>query len=95
MFGRFKMLTIAGAIASVAFLFGQYAQGPASVHAEVRESKPRKTFKSGAARSEPVLREILATLRKIDGRLQRIEGVVLKEAEKDTTPLLPEKVNRR
>ena len=95
MFGRCKMLMIAGAIASVAFLFGQFAQDPASVHAEVRKSTARQTFKSGAARSEPVLREILATLIKIDGRLQRMEGVVLKAAEKDTTPALPTKVNRR
>ena len=95
MLGRFKMLMIAGAIASGAFLSGHFSQGPPSVHAEVRKSASRETFKSGAARSEPVLREILATLRKIDGRLQRIEGVVLKAAEKDTTQALPTKVDRR
>jgi hypothetical protein len=41
------------------------------------QSAPPQTaapsFRSGAQRSEEVLREILTVLRKIDGRLERIE----------------------
>ena len=49
--------------------------GP-SVQADVRRTKPRAHFKSGAARQETVLREILAQLKKTDARIAKIESFI-------------------
>jgi len=46
--------------------------------ADVRRTTPRAHFKSGAARSEKILREILAQLKKTDARLAKIEAFVVK-----------------
>lgn len=40
-------------------------------------------FKSGSERSEVVLRDILGVLKKIDGRLERIESAILKAAKEE------------
>lgn len=50
------------------------------VWADTRQSPPREAFLGGGERSEAVLREILATLKQIDGRLERFERA-LREAE--------------
>ena len=47
-----------------------------SAEADVRRTAPRKSFKSGAARSEPILHEISATLLRIEARLERLEQTV-------------------
>lgn len=60
----------------VGFLAAHVEYRPQAVHAEVRKSKKRTAFQSGAARSESLLREISGTLKTIDARLQRIERSV-------------------
>lgn len=45
-----------------------------TAHADVRRTPERESFKSGSARSESLLREIAGTLKKIDGRVARIES---------------------
>lgn len=48
-----------------------------AANAEVRRTAPApQAFRSGAQRSEEVLREIAATLRSIDARLARVEATV-------------------
>jgi hypothetical protein len=51
------------------------------VEAEVRDQSAPQAFKTGADRSEPVLREILAVLKTMDGRLERIESAMNKRNE--------------
>lgn len=46
--------------------------------AGVKTPPPRTAFKSGAARSEVILREISDTLKRIDARLERLEKAQLK-----------------
>lgn len=46
--------------------------------AGVKTPPPRTAFKSGAQRSEIVLREIADTLKRIDARIERLEKAQLK-----------------
>ncbi len=57
----------------VGFLIANVERQPSTAQAEVRKTPSRTAFQSGAARSETLLREISATLKQIDTRLQRIE----------------------
>ena len=63
------------------FLTGNSWRQPSVAHAEVRRKPPRETFQSGGARSEVVLREIAATLKRIDSRMERIERVVTEKSK--------------
>ena len=65
------------AIVVVGLSFAGMFQGMGAVQAEVRTSGAPAHFKSGAERSEIVLREIAATLKRIDARLERLEKKVL------------------
>ena len=51
---------------------------------EVREIPPPQAFLSGGARTEPILREIAETLKRIDGRLEKLERAVY-AANSETT----------
>ena len=50
--------------------------------ADVRRTPPEQHFKSGAQRSEAILREMSATLKSIDTRLQRLEQLAEKQLGK-------------
>ena len=63
------------------YLAGIAAAPSASVRAEVTEEPRREAFKAGGVLNEPVLREIAATLKRIEARVDRIE--------KNTAPPLP------
>jgi hypothetical protein len=47
-----------------------------AAQADITQDSPQKQFLSGGARSEVVLREISETLKRIDGRLERMENAV-------------------
>jgi hypothetical protein len=64
-------------VASLAFNAGTLLRGPRDASAEIRETPTPPAFKSGGERSEAVLREVLATLKTMDGRLKQIEEVML------------------
>jgi hypothetical protein len=55
------------------------------VQAEVRQ-RPHEHFKSGGERSEIVLREVLATLKQIDARLERFENAMRAAAQQPQPP---------
>lgn len=57
---------------------GIAAQSSTSLHAEVTELPRREAFQAGGERSEIVLRDIVAVLKRMDTRLDRIEQVVTK-----------------
>ena len=57
---------------------GIAAQPSASLHAEVTELPRREAFQAGGERSEIVLRDIAAILKRMDSRVERIEQVVTK-----------------
>ena len=57
-----------------------------SLNAEVRDAVPRVAFQNGAERSEVVLREIHATLKIMDGRLERLEKHQSRPVEKIVPP---------
>lgn len=65
------LMFAAGFLASSA---GGYALRPGdAVLADVTKTPPREAFKAGSERAESTLREIADLLKKIDGRLERIE----------------------
>jgi hypothetical protein len=68
-------------------------QTQVSVQAEVRE-RPRETFKSGGERSEIVLKEVLETLNRIDGRLERFENA-MRAAALEPRPTAPQAIPQR
>jgi hypothetical protein len=57
---------------------GIAAQPSSTLQAEVTELPRREAFLAGGERSEVVLREIAATLKRMDTRVERIEQVVTK-----------------
>lgn len=65
-------------VAVLAFTAGMLLRPIDPVGAEVRGQPAPQAFKSGGARSEAVLKEISATLKVIDGRIERIEKSVSK-----------------
>jgi hypothetical protein len=77
----------AGLLVVAASIWNLQSQGPAQ--AEVRE-RPREAFKSGGERSEIVLREVLATLNRIDARLERFENAMRAAAEQPLPPQAPQ-----
>jgi hypothetical protein len=66
---------LAGIVAGYAA--GIAAQSSSSLHAEVTELPRREAFQAGGERSELVLRDIAAILKRMDTRLDRIEHVVV------------------
>jgi hypothetical protein len=89
---RFTMKkTVWSSLRTVMLLTGAFAAGSlvSSVEdqagAEVRTSPPRKAFLSGGARSELVLREISATLKRIETQLGRIERKIPKAGQPGST----------
>ncbi len=86
--GAWGALLAGGCLASAIAL--GYAPGAGVATAEVRNETPREAFKSGGERSELVLREMSETLRRIDGRLERMEALMRESAsKKDVAPALP------
>jgi hypothetical protein len=70
-----------------AFVLGSLLQPIAAIDAQTRfsdvQTSPQQpAFQSGGARGVPVLDEILATLRRIDGRLERLETKVFAPPER-------------
>ena len=64
---------LATALLAAGYLAGQCTHD-ATVQAEVRPGQPEPAhFRSGAQRSELLLKDISATLEKIDARLERME----------------------
>lgn len=67
---------------AVGYTAGQTGLPSALVQADVTELPRREAFMAGGERSELVLREISATVKKMDARLENIERAVsLKPAE--------------
>ena len=58
--------------------------------AEIREQAVPQAFLSGAARNETLLREIADTLKRIDGRLERLERAVYTAQEEKSQPAAQE-----
>jgi hypothetical protein len=67
-----RALALLFAAAGLAWL---NAAGPTAT-AETRDASPATAFTSGAMRSELLLRDIAATLRSIDARLERVETLL-------------------
>jgi hypothetical protein len=63
-------------VALAAFAAGVLVRDLPRAAAEVREEPTPKAFLSGSERSEVVLKEMLATLNKMDGRLKHFEDVL-------------------
>ena len=63
-------------VLAIGFVAGTAARQPATVQADVRKTPSRLAFQSGSERSEAVLREIASTLKRIEGRIERIERSV-------------------
>lgn len=59
---------------------GIAAQSSSAVHAEVTELPRREAFQAGGERSEIVLRDIAAILKRMDTRVERIEQVITKNS---------------
>ena len=70
---RLRTLMVIAVVAFVSFAAGTSERASSSARADVRRSKPREAFLSGAGRSLVVLQEISATLKRMETRLDRIE----------------------
>ena len=70
---RLRPLLGLGLLVVMAFALGQVMQVPAQMRSPFENPPPRQHFLSGAERSEQVLRDIAATLKQIDRRLERLE----------------------
>ncbi len=57
----------------VGYLAGLISSPALSVRAEVTETPRREAFKAAGAADEPILKEISATLKRIESRVERIE----------------------
>jgi len=77
MIKRFAWIIVLAAVAVVSYYAGVSSGPRHEAQAGVRGEPAPKAFKSGAARNEPLLGDIAATLRVMDGRLQNIERAVL------------------
>lgn len=62
------------AIGLVAVLIGMPIGTWVSAVGEIRKTAPPEAFKAGDERNEVILREILAVMKRIDGRLERLEA---------------------
>ncbi len=71
--------------AVLGYCVAQYGGVIPAANAEVREGVPRAAFQAGSERSETILREIAATLKTMDGRLERLEKVAADRKQ----PLIP------
>ncbi len=77
------------------YLAGIAATSSATVHAEVTEEPRREAFKAGSVLNEPVLREIAATLVRIETRVERIERKMSPQTpEKAAVTAKPAPVNK-
>lgn len=63
-------------VLTVGFVFGSAARQPNVVQADDRRTPSRPAFQSGSERSITVLREIASTLKRMEGRIERIERSV-------------------
>jgi hypothetical protein len=82
---RIQSIVLALVVLAIGYTLGTMSSLPGSVHADVRKTPPRQAFQSGGERSEVVLREIAGTLKRIDGRLERIEKTVARATEARST----------
>lgn len=74
---RFSVTTLA-LVALACFEAGRLAGEP-RLMADVRRSPERPAFLAGDERSETVLKEIDATLKRIDGRLEKLQALFGKD----------------
>ena len=71
-----------GLLVAASCCAGLLIRTPSVAHGDVRRVTPQTHFQSGAAHSEPVLREISATLKRMDARLAKIEKAALDAVNK-------------
>ena len=81
--GRWRWALLTGLVVVAVVGAGFTLPGAAPANPDVRSQPPPQAFKSGGERSEIILREIAATLQRVDGRLKRIEEAVLTAAKKE------------
>lgn len=62
-----------------ALLLALASHGLPSAWAEVRATPQREAFKAGGERSEVAVREVIDILKKMDGRLERIEQSITRD----------------
>ncbi|MCA9076292.1 MAG: hypothetical protein KDA93_14780 [Planctomycetaceae bacterium] len=67
-----------GLVLLAGYFMGRVTSGPSIAHADVRQTPRREAFQSGDELSVGVLKEISATLKRIDGRLERMEQQIPK-----------------
>jgi hypothetical protein len=77
----FRRVAAALALGVAMFAAGLSLREAPSARADVTGESPRQQFMAGGERSEVVLREISATLKRIDARLERIERAALDAAK--------------
>lgn len=76
-----------GGVLSIGLIIGYLAgvgRGPSAVvRSDITEEPRREAFKAGAVLNEPILRDIAATLKRIESKVEKIE--------KNMTPAAPAK----
>jgi hypothetical protein len=75
-FARLRSLQMLLVGLGIGYLAGLGASPSAAIRADVTEEPRREAFKAGGVLNEPVLREIAATLVRIETRVEKIERSV-------------------
>ena len=70
---KFRQYGLASVFLAAGFIAGVLYQNQDSAHADIRESAPREAFQSGGERSETQLKEIAATLLRIEKKIAEVE----------------------
>ena len=73
---RLLMISLA---ATIGFAAGRLVEPTPEAAADTRRAPAREAFKSGGARSEAILKEISATLTRIEERVTSIEKAIPKK----------------
>lgn len=74
--GKIRAAIVALMVLTAGYIIGNANSQPQATFADVRKTPPRAAFESGSERSETVLRDISATLKRIERRVERIEKSV-------------------
>ena len=73
---------LTGLFVLAAFWIGTAYHPESALHAQVKRVGPTEAFQAGDQLALPVLQKILATLRRIDERLERFEKLAQADPEK-------------
>lgn len=71
-------MVVSVALVLIGIFIGATIANPKPAEAEIREGPKQEAYLSGGARSEIVLKRIATVIERMDGRIERIEKILVK-----------------